>query len=41
VIRHSTFSVEPWTVRETELDLDKLAQAEPVREARFELRGGG
>jgi alpha,alpha-trehalose phosphorylase len=30
VIDHSTFTVEPWVVRETELDLDKLAQTESV-----------
>jgi alpha,alpha-trehalose phosphorylase len=30
VIGHSTFTVEPWVVRETELDLDKLAQTESV-----------
>ncbi len=30
MIDHSTFTVEPWVVRETELDLDKLAQTESV-----------
>ncbi|MDQ6745090.1 MAG: glycoside hydrolase family 65 protein [Actinomycetota bacterium] len=29
-IDHPAFPVEPWTIRETELDLDKLAQAESV-----------
>ncbi len=29
-IEHPSFPVEPWTVRETELDLDKLAQTESV-----------
>jgi alpha,alpha-trehalose phosphorylase len=30
VIQHSAFTVEPWFVRETALDLDKLAQTESV-----------
>ncbi|MGI8712932.1 MAG: hypothetical protein ACR2NR_07080, partial [Solirubrobacteraceae bacterium] len=30
MIEHPAFPVEPWTIRETELDLDKLAQAESV-----------
>jgi alpha,alpha-trehalose phosphorylase len=30
VITHPAFSVEPWSVRETRLDLDVLAQAESV-----------
>jgi alpha,alpha-trehalose phosphorylase len=30
VIAHSAFAVEPWCLRETELDLDMLAQAESV-----------
>ncbi|MCW3018334.1 MAG: glycoside hydrolase family 65 protein [Solirubrobacterales bacterium] len=30
MIQHSAFTVEPWIVRETELDLDKLAQTESV-----------
>jgi alpha,alpha-trehalose phosphorylase len=30
VIPHPSFSVEPWSVRETELDLDVLAQTESV-----------
>jgi alpha,alpha-trehalose phosphorylase len=30
VIQHPGFSVEPWAVRETELDLDRLAQTESV-----------
>jgi alpha,alpha-trehalose phosphorylase len=30
VIRQHTFPVEPWAVRETELDLDRLAQTESV-----------
>jgi alpha,alpha-trehalose phosphorylase len=30
VIDHSTFTVEPWFVRETEFDPDKLAQTESV-----------
>jgi alpha,alpha-trehalose phosphorylase len=30
VIRHPAFSVEPWAVRETELQLDLLAQSESV-----------
>ena len=30
MIEHPAFPVEPWTVRETELDLDKLAQSESV-----------
>jgi len=30
VIAHSAFEVEPWTVRETRLDLDVLAQTESI-----------
>jgi alpha,alpha-trehalose phosphorylase len=30
VIEHPAFQVEPWVVRETELDLDRLAQTESV-----------
>jgi alpha,alpha-trehalose phosphorylase len=30
VIRHPSFTVEPWAVRETALDLDRLAQTESV-----------
>jgi alpha,alpha-trehalose phosphorylase len=30
VIAHSAFSVEPWCLRETELDLDMLAQTESI-----------
>jgi alpha,alpha-trehalose phosphorylase len=30
VIQHPAFSVEPWAVRETELDLERLAQTESV-----------
>jgi alpha,alpha-trehalose phosphorylase len=30
VIAHSAFTVEPWSLRETELDLDMLAQSESV-----------
>jgi alpha,alpha-trehalose phosphorylase len=30
VIKHRAFPVEPWAVRETELDLDRLAQTESV-----------
>jgi alpha,alpha-trehalose phosphorylase len=30
VIQHPAFPVEPWAIRETELDLDKLAQTESV-----------
>jgi alpha,alpha-trehalose phosphorylase len=30
VIQHSSFTVEPWVVRETGLDFDKLAQTESV-----------
>ncbi len=30
MIRHLAFTVEPWVVRETELDLDRLAQTESV-----------
>jgi alpha,alpha-trehalose phosphorylase len=30
VIQHRSFPVEPWAVRETELDVDKLAQTESV-----------
>ncbi len=30
MIQHSAFPVEPWTIRETELDLDRLAQTESV-----------
>jgi trehalose/maltose hydrolase-like predicted phosphorylase len=30
VIKHSAFVVEPWAVRETALELDKLAQTESV-----------
>jgi alpha,alpha-trehalose phosphorylase len=30
VIRQSAFPVEPWAIRETELDLDRLAQTESV-----------
>jgi alpha,alpha-trehalose phosphorylase len=30
VIQHPAFPVEPWAVRETELDLDRLAQTESV-----------
>jgi alpha,alpha-trehalose phosphorylase len=30
VIQHPAFAVEPWVVRETELDLDRLAQTESV-----------
>src|ERR1700737_380611 len=30
MIRNAAFAVEPWAVRETELDLDKLAQTESV-----------
>src|SRR6266699_4616149 len=30
MIQHPAFAVEPWAVRETELDLDKLAQTESV-----------
>src|SRR5438309_3077216 len=29
-IQHPAYPVEPWAVRETELDLDKLAQSESV-----------
>ncbi len=30
MIRHPSFPVEPWVVRETDLDLDRLAQTESV-----------
>ena len=30
MIQHPAFAVEPWVVRETELDLDRLAQTESV-----------
>src|ERR1700736_4194657 len=30
MIRNAAFAVEPWAVRETELDLDKLSQSESV-----------
>ena len=30
MIRHGAFPVEPWAIRETELDLDRLAQTESV-----------
>jgi alpha,alpha-trehalose phosphorylase len=30
VIQHPAFAVDPWVVRETELDLDRLAQTESV-----------
>jgi alpha,alpha-trehalose phosphorylase len=30
VIQHPAFAVEPWALRETELDLDVLAQSESV-----------
>ena len=30
MIQHPAFAVEPWAVRETELDLDRLAQTESV-----------
>jgi len=30
VIEHPAYPVEPWALRETELDLDKLAQAESL-----------
>ena len=30
MIQHSAFHVEPWLIRETELDLDRLAQTESV-----------
>ena len=30
MIQHPAFSVEPWAVHETELDLDTLAQTESV-----------
>src|SRR6266571_9163520 len=30
MIQHPAFAVEPWAVRETGLDLDKLAQTESV-----------
>jgi alpha,alpha-trehalose phosphorylase len=30
VIQHSAFEVSPWTLRETELDLDRIAQTESV-----------
>jgi alpha,alpha-trehalose phosphorylase len=30
VIQHQAFPVEPWAIRETELDLDRLAQTESV-----------
>jgi alpha,alpha-trehalose phosphorylase len=30
VITHPAFTVEPWAVRETHLDLDVLAQSESV-----------
>src|SRR6202022_947059 len=30
MIRNAAFAVEPWAVRETELDLDKLTQTESV-----------
>ena len=30
MIEQRTFSVEPWALRETELDLDRLAQAESL-----------
>src|SRR5438874_9471828 len=30
MIKHPAFAVEPWAVRETELDLGKLAQTESV-----------
>src|SRR5580704_12685153 len=30
MIQHPNFAVEPWSVRETELDLDRLAQTESI-----------
>ncbi len=30
MIPHPSFAVEPWSVRETELDLEVLAQTESV-----------
>jgi alpha,alpha-trehalose phosphorylase len=30
VIQHPAFLVDPWALREVELDLERLAQAEPV-----------
>ena len=30
MIQHDAFPVEPWVIRETELDLDRLAQTESV-----------
>ena len=30
MIQQSAFPVEPWAIRETELDLDRLAQTESV-----------
>ena len=30
MIKHAAFPVEPWAVRETELDLNRLAQVESV-----------
>ncbi len=30
MIRHTAFSIEPWSIRETELDLEVLAQTESV-----------
>jgi alpha,alpha-trehalose phosphorylase len=30
MIRHPSFTLEPWAVRETELDLERLAQAESI-----------
>ena len=30
MIQHPAFRVEPWLIRETELDLDRLAQTESV-----------
>ena len=30
MIQHPAFAAEPWALRETELDLDRLAQTESV-----------
>jgi alpha,alpha-trehalose phosphorylase len=30
MIKHPAFVVEPWAIRETELDLDRLAQTESI-----------
>jgi alpha,alpha-trehalose phosphorylase len=41
MIRHSAFAVEPWTIRETALDLDVLAQTESLFALHADPSAGG